>query len=223
MEAGVPDEEELSSKRLTQSAMAELAPITGQVLESKYFTKLDSIRNVNLKEQGLELKEQADSEISKVTEIRQELKFWDKTYFEGIIGISSIQGLLLQLSPALGYHFAENFSLGMGPVIQILEHEKESTLATVGLRPFIKQEFFKRRAYLQGEYIFNPSFGNNESFVFHKHNFMAGGGFLFPISQSVSINICVLYQMKELEKETKSTSGSPWIFRIGISSTKVKK
>lgn len=58
----MPSDNEFSTGRLTQSALAELAPLSGQVMKSKYFSKLDSIRNVNLKAQGLQLKEEAVSE-----------------------------------------------------------------------------------------------------------------------------------------------------------------
>lgn len=214
-------EEDLSSQKLTQAALSELTPISGLLMQSKYIDKLDSIRKINLRKQGLELEERAVSEVSKVTAIKKKQTFWDKTYFEGIIGISSVQKLLpIQLSPSLAYHFTKRFSLGIGPVIHILEKEKGGTTSTIGFRPYIKQEFFKRKAYLQVEYTMNPSVRNIEKIVINRHNILGGGGFLFALSSSISINVALLYQLNENRNEMDGIS--PWVFRIGVSSTKLK-
>ena len=212
---------DISSQKLEQAALLELTPISGLLTKSKYLDNLDSVRKINLKKQGLELEERTVSAISKVTSIRKRQIFWDKTYFEGIIGISNIQKFLpLQLSPSLGYHFTKRFSLGIGPVIHIWEKEKGGAMSMIGVRPYIKQEFFKRKAYLQVEYTMNPSTTKTEDIILNRHNVLAGGGVLVALSSSISINIALLYQLNENRNEDGNIS--PWVFRIGISSTKVK-
>jgi len=216
----VPTVSDLSQQRIEQAALSELAPLAGQAMNSKYFEKLDSIRAVNLKAQGLALKEHAVSEFSKVTAIGQHQNFWDKSYFEGIVGISDFQQLFVQISPALGYHFLKDLSFGIGPVIHLYEHNARR-LATIGVRPFFKQEFLKQRAYVQVEYVMNPFFENAENLAINKHSLLAGAGALFRISESIAINLCVMYRVSDIGNEVSTVA--PFTFRIGISSIKSKK
>lgn len=215
---GIPSADPLSLQGLERSVMSELPPLGGLVMRSGDLKTLDSVRKINLKRQGLELKEHEVSAIEKVTEFKTKLNFWDRTYFEGIVGISTDQ-LLLQLSPALGYHFTDNFSMGMGPIVQVMRNAENDPLATIGFRPFLKQEFMNRRAYLQAEYIMNPSSGKSESITGGRNSLLTGAGLVFPVSRTIGINVCVLYRTNE-----RDIAGmSPWVLRIGISSVGAKE
>ena len=213
--------EDLSGFRLEDEAMQELSPLAGEVIKPEYFEKLDSLRNVNLESQGLRLREKGKEGVSSVISIEEKLSFWDKTYFEGIIGLGDLDQRLVQVTPALGYHFTDYSSFGLGPIIQFAENKYSNKFATIGLRPFLKQEFLKQRAYLQVEYNWNPTGGNAEQKINISNRFLGGGGVLFPLSSLLSVNMSVMYQMN---KDQHSVSGiSPWVVRVGISTTKIKK
>jgi len=203
-----------------QSSLSDLTPVTGKVVKSKYLQKIDSVRDVNLEAQGVKLKEHTVSKFGRQVDLNEELAFLDKSYFEGIIGISNTEDFFVQLSPAIGYHFLKDLSLGVGPVVNLYENDRKR-MATVGIRPFLKREIFKQRAYLQAEYVMNPSVDGAEALGVNKHNALIGGGVLFSVSKSLALNFCAMHRFENNVGEFGNMSS--WTFRIGISSIKSKK
>ena len=150
-------------------------------------------------------------------------RFWDKSYFEGVIGFVPGDHTLLQAAPTVGYHFASTLSVGAGPNVLIREENKKM-ITTVGLKVFSKVELFKRQGYLQFEDIMDSySTGVSESHkrsIFEQHHVYAGGGWLLTIAAPVSLNFSILYGFNSTAVPGEF---SPFVFRIGISSIKSKK
>lgn len=210
----------LADVGLEQEALGELTPLSGQVVDSKYYQYVDSLRQMNLEEQGLQVKEQGVDEVTKITSLDETETFWNKTYLEGLLGfLGDPENFVLQLAPALGYHLSDYTSLGLGPVVQISKNDAGTTIANLGFRPFYKQEFFKRRAYLQAEYIWTPTREELEDRVITGDQFLGGGGVLIPVSGILNINLSVMYQFNHQSE----TTVSPWVVRVGISTLKNTK
>lgn len=194
-------------------------------LNEKYLHWLDSVRGKNLKEDGLALSEEKISENEKVARIKKRLSFLDKIYFEGIVGVFSgtknDKFNLFQFSPSLGYHITKFFSLGLGPNILVQESQKKLTLE-MGLRTFAKLEFFDRKLYAQLEDQMNfpnKSQSNFEDRISNaQHSVLAGGGILFPLTSRLFFNLSILRRVTG-----SNTAGSPWVFRVGLSSRKAKQ
>lgn len=243
---------EMPTLQMKDSLLSELPPLPGGQLKTKYLeaagdfdaakrmmagkkekylSVLDSLRDVNLKEEGMELMEEQVSENTKVATIREKLTFKDRTYFEGILGIMSgwpdKKMTILQVSPSLGYRFASTWSVGAGPNA-MLQVEDGKLNVQAGLRTFVKREFFQQRAYLQVEDMVNmpqrsTTIENVKTAV--QHNLLVGGGYLLPLTSKLSLNFSLLYTVAG----NGSTAGnavpatSPWVIRVGLSSVKRKK
>ncbi|MBT1708774.1 hypothetical protein KK062_11090 [Fulvivirgaceae bacterium PWU5] len=213
---------DLSEVKLPASALQRLSPLEGRTLKSKYLTSLDSIRKVNLKGEHLQLKEQATSAQGKLSLFRKKPSFLDRSYFEGVLGVSGGDFTILQLSPSLGYHFTDYLSFGLGPNL-VLREETKKMVTTVGVKTFIKAEFFKRQAYLQAEDVMDSYavYGSREKRnLFEQHNVFVGAGYLISISSPLTFNLAVLYKVNDTAFSLHEFS--PWVFRIGISTIKIK-
>lgn len=207
----------LSTLQLKQDALAALTPLTGQVLDSTYADLIDSLRQVSLAEQRLVLEERGLTAISGVTSVVPRQTVWDKTYFEGLIGLGNSEQYVLQLAPALGYHVLGDASLGLGPLLEVTKNDAGHHLTTLGIRPFYKQAFLQRRAYVQVAYQWRPGQQRESQQALPASSWQGGGGVLLPISTVVAVNLAVMYQ---LNPGNVAEAQSPWIVRIGISTIK---
>lgn len=204
-----------SDKYLSPEFASQLPKLAAQQLPSEYLEKIDSLKSINLKEQRIALKEKYLSNDHVVLNLKEKGKFWDRAYFEGIIGVANPEEKVVQLTPAVGMHLFDNFSVGMGPIIQFYEQKRTAYQSSLGLRQFIKQEFFNRKGYLQAEYILNPQVENLENLAVDRHAFLVGGGVIVPSSGLFAMNISLLYNLNDQLKEVQNSS--PWVFRVGIS------
>jgi hypothetical protein len=214
----------LEGMKLPDASLGELPPLPAHVLPTKYLKGLDSLRNLKLKEDGMRLKEQQVAGArEKIASMAKRERFWDKSYFEGVIGFVPGDHTLLQAAPTVGYHFMSNLSIGAGPSVTIREDNKKM-ITTVGLKVFSKLELFKRQGYLQFEDIMD-SYGTGtketgKRSIFEQHHLYAGGGWLLTIAAPVSLNLSILYGFNSTAVPSEF---SPFVFRIGISSIKSKK
>lgn len=218
-----PDHDDITSFKLPEISLQDLRPMRANIVKSAYLKQLDSIRNINLKGQRLQLDEKEASAKAKVYEFKKKTSFRDKTYFEGVLGVSDAGFDNFHFSPAFAYRFTQNLSLGAGPNLQVQVVEKKM-LSTFGLKSFVKAEFLHRRIYLQVEDIINANhrahLSEENKATLSAHNFFVGGGGLLPVTGSFSLNIALLYRVNN--NELFNMPSSPWVIRIGISSTKIR-
>ncbi len=208
------------SGKLPQPVLEQLTPLSGNLIDSKYIKAIDSIRKMKLNEQGLKLKEKKISKDLQEAVFKKKPKFWDKAYFEGILGIiGSENATIIQASPSLGYHILPMFSVGLGPTLSIQKQDK-SVNSTVGFRSFAKVELFKQRAYIQTEYQVSPNQVDYKNINLGHGNFLVGGGVVKSLFGKIAINLSLLYRLNSIDI---LPGASPWVFRMGISTVKVDK
>lgn len=209
---------DLSKLKLPDSVLSELTPLHGRLMNSKYMSMIDSMRDVALKAKKQSLDEEQITDELKRSVVKKKPRFLDKTYFEGIIGFVSDSSInVVQLSPSLGYHFTDFLSVGLGPNLQLqIDDRKVNALA--GMRSFIKAEVWKQRLYLQVEDNVSDTRVGKEPVRIAGHSVMTGGGGLLPLSRSLALNLSVLYKVYQ-----DTPQASPWVFRVGISSIKKTK
>jgi len=214
---------DLSKLDLSSLARQNLTPLSGSIIKSKYLDALDSVRKVNLRESDLMLDEKKASAEQVIARVRQRPDFFDRSYLEGVIGFSGNSFKVFQIAPAFGYHFTDNLSLGLGPNIMV-DARGKNAYTTFGVKTFMKGEFLKRQAYVQVEDIMDnasPAGSAERKNILQQHRVLAGGGYLLTLSAPVTLNFAILYQLTD--NKNKMSEFSPWVFRVGISSVKLKK
>lgn len=216
----------ISGLKVPDHILAELPPLPGSQLKTKYLSALDSLRSLKLKQEKLLLKEEKISDHAKAALFRKKPGFWDKTYFEGIVGVLNGEESItvVNISPSLGYKITNTFSLGIGPAL-LLKADHQNISTSGGMRTFLKTEFFHGRVYTQIENLVGLSksdpIDNIEKKTTVNNTVSVGGGGLFPLSKTLSLNLLALYKLTG--RETQLTGTSPWEFRIGLSLTKRRK
>lgn len=227
---------DLRGIRVSDSVLSHLPPLRGGKMDAKYMQysekylrKLDSLRKINLRGARLSLKEREIDSLSKESRIRRHLGFFQKIYFEGVIGLlnggwnGNIN--IIQLSPSVGYHFYKNISVGLGPSV-VLQTQQKKLSTVLGMRSFLKYEILRYNLYLQLEdNILFPHVDRStieERQVGSQHALFTGVGYLLPVSKRIALNASVLYRITGDSAIPGLTGGSPWIYRIGISSTKAQ-
>lgn len=160
------------------------------------------------------------NDFSKIV-IGEKKTFLSKFYFEGIVSTQKYggKGDEIHFSPAIGYEITHDFSVGVGPNIIIRKDERSASLQA-GFRTFAKYQIFDQRAYLQVEDRVDPVYAGENQPIQRQHNILAGGGILIPLSKSLALNASLLYRVNN---SVGVPLGSPWIFRIGVSTIKDKK
>jgi hypothetical protein len=202
--------------KLPQSVLQELPPLSGNMLDSKYLKLVDSLRKIKLKEQGLKLTEKEMSN-GKEMIFQRKPKFWDKAYFDGILGVVGNDNVtIVQASPSLGYHIFPLFSLGIGPMLSV-QKQNNGLNSSVGMRSFAKVELFKQRAYVQTEYQISPYQIDYKNVNLERGSFLIGGGVVKTVYGKMAINLSLMYKVNANEV---LPGASPWVFRLGISSVK---
>lgn len=211
---------DLSKFKLPHALLSKLPPLRGSQLDSKYLSVIDSMRDIVLQEKGLSLDEQSVTDDVKQTAVKKKPGFFDKLYFDGIIGFMNDSTInIVQLSPALGYHFTSFWSVGAGPNL-LVQFQGKKLNALGGLRTFTKVEVWKQRAYFQLEDNINQAKISDESIRRSTHDVLGGVGAILPVTKSLGLNLCVLYR---LSNDTGTPGRSPWVFRIGFSTIKSVK
>jgi hypothetical protein len=218
---GLPDQYSnmsLDKMQLPQELLSEIAPLKGQLIDSKYMHVIDSMRELYMKAKGYKLDEKQLTEELKKTAMEKKPKFWDKVYFEMVLGF--MQGdssfTIFQVSPSWAYHFTPYLSLGAGPNISVQYAEKK-VHGMVGVRTYIKGEFWKHRVYAQVEDSMEPTRINTEAFRSSPHSLLVGGGGVLPFSKKYGINLALFYRVNQQQVRP---GGSPWVVRVGLSSIK---
>jgi len=214
---------DVNALKLPSETLTELPPLPGNEIKSKYLKSLDSLRAIKLAQEKLKIKETEIACDIKVSDFVEKPTFWDKAYFEGVVGFSPGDFKTFQASPALGYHFSNNYSLGIGPNLVVQKQDKVVS-TTVGIKTLAKAEFLKRRVYLQVEDLIGNfetvSSSESKNKFFQQHSVFVGGGFLLDIHAPVTLNFSALYCVTENEMVTHQFS--PMVLRIGLSSLKIK-
>lgn len=220
--SGLADQENLprlSQLKLPRESLGGLSPLSGNQVKSMYLSQFDSIRRAALREGKLKLEERKIAPEHTLSNFQPKPGFKERLYFEGVIGVSGNHLRSFQASPALGYHFTDHVSVGLGPTL-FVHNNTEIVRATAGIRSFLKVEFFQRSAYIQVEDMMG---GDNRSEtgtykMLDQQAIMAGGGYLFSFSSKFSLNLMALYTIRSNQPATDEFS--PLVFRLGISSIK---
>ncbi|HEY0651757.1 MAG TPA: hypothetical protein VGD65_01475 [Chryseosolibacter sp.] len=220
--SAIPELSDISNLKIPDAEALQLAALRGNLIDSKYLKVIDSMRSVTLQKEKLKLSEEEITSKSKVALIKQKPNLMQRSYFEGVLGIlTGKEFTIYQASPALGFHFKDYFSLGLGPTLQLVAGDDKKIYAKAGLRTFTKIEFLKRQVYVQAEDAMNPYSGKAETLKLNQHNVYVGGGFLLSMKSKVTLNFNLMYQVNENKLTTSELS--PLVFRLGISTIKIEK
>jgi len=209
----------LSQLKLPQESLGGLSPLPGNQFKSMYLSQFDSIQRATLREGKLKLEEKKVSPEHTLSNFQPKPSLKERMYFEGVIGVSGNSLRSFQASPTLGYHFMNNVSVGVGPTL-FVHNNTETVNATAGIRSFLKVEFFQRRAYIQVEDMMG-GYSRSEARAYKlldQQRVMAGGGYLFSLSSTFSLNFMALYTIRSTQPITQESS--PLVFRLGVSSIK---
>lgn len=210
-------EKDLSTMQLEQEALSELEPLKGNLMDSKYMPYVDSMRDVTMKAKRYSLNEKQLTEEMKQTVFKKKPSFMDKSYFELLLSFATDTAFsVVKIAPSWAYHFTNTISAGLGPDIAV-EYQQKKFNTMIGFRSFVKTEFFKQRAYLQVEDNVGKTKVSEDALRKTSHSILAGGGVVLPISKKIAINVAVLYRVNQ---RAIQPGGSPWVFRIGLSSLK---
>ncbi|MBD2769216.1 hypothetical protein IC235_15095 [Hymenobacter sp. BT664] len=213
--AGAP-ETDLAGWTLPDSSLQKLSPMAAGLLKTDQLSRFANLRKVNLKQARLKLTQTQQLAKGELLTYTQKPTFWERSYFEGLVGMSGVNLNIVQFSPALGYHFLGNLSLGVGPNL-LLRRQGRTVHPSLGVRAFLKAEFLARKAYLQAEDLLD-SYGEADPElreIFKRHNLMICAGYRLALSSSLSLNLSVGYQLQNTR--ILENSYSPWMLRTGIS------
>jgi hypothetical protein len=210
---------DLNYQRLEQADAQQLQPLVTEFVKKEFLPKLDSIKFIDMKAARLKMEEKETKAKTKLAEIRQKETLWNKSYFEGVVGLSP-SGSGIQFSPAMAYHIVPSWSVGAGPNI-LFNKVNDDWKFDVNVRLLTKYEIFERTAYFQAEDLVNPNTIGLENNVFTQHNLMAGGGYVLPFLTPISFNLSLMYRFYSNGETAKTPSN--WLFRIGISTNKKPK
>lgn len=132
----------------------------------------------------------------------------------------------ISISPMVGYRVTERLLTGTGVTYRYTKYKYYTpalTLIDWGFNPFLRYTLFKN-IFVHTEYEYlnyefpspvNPEISTREAF----NSFLAGGGFIQPISDKAAFYITALYNFsyKEPLPNQYSPYYSPLILRAGIS------
>lgn len=227
VDSKVNDSEMLSNVRvkdlkLDDSNLIGLPSASSYLVDSKYLKSIDSIRDVNLEFDRLRFKEITISENVKIADFEKKDRFWDKTYFDGVVGFFKDEEFVLQASPALAFYVSEKLSVGIGPNLNLRVSESVSDI-DMGLRGLIKYEVLKKRAYAQFENTVSEiSYKTSEDKNLRVYNqsTLIGAGYVLSLKTKLTFNFAVFYQ---IAGDAVNQEIAPFVLRIGISSIKKGK
>lgn len=198
----------------------ELPSLPSKKIDSQVLEDIDSIKGKTLSDIDMSFLEKADSSKQKLVELKKIQKLKDKVYFEGVFSFIQGEQLLLQASPAFAYHISPNVSLGIGPSVTFPMRRDSTSILSVGVRSFLKHEFFSKKAYVQLENDLRDvtyDFSNEGRIKLDSHSLLFGAGTLLPLYNKFKINLGLYYQILG---EAKNKNMYPFLIRIGISKIK---
>lgn len=208
---------DISALQLPADALSELPPLSGGLLDSKYLNTIDSMRDVTMKAKGYVLQESKLTDDLKKASFVKKPTFMDKSYFEMILGfVSDSSFTVVQVSPSWAYHFTNHVSVGVGPNVAVEVRDKKIN-GLIGFRSYLKTEFYKQRAYVQLEDNAGQTRISKDAIRTNVHSILLGAGGILPLSKKIGLNLAVFYR---LNQQQVRPGGTPWVFRIGLSSIK---
>ncbi len=124
-EAKLPNVPDLGAVKLPDSTLHDLLPARAFQFPSDSLGIIDSLKVLNLERQKLQLDESNADEQLKNVVVKNKPRFWDKTYFEGVLSfVQNKDNNSFRFSPAMGYRLKDNLSFGLGPNIFLQQKEK---------------------------------------------------------------------------------------------------
>ncbi len=211
----------LSDMKLGMNDLKELAPLRGFQLPTDSIPILDSLQNLDLSREKIQLKQNEIEDRLESAVAKRKPAFWDKAYVDAIISFMDNKDVhSFQVSPSFGYRVTNDLSFGIGPNI-IIKEKHNTWNVSMGFRTFAKYELFSQRGYLQIEDMVDPASINKEYISQTRHSVLTGAGVFLPITKTVAINFCVLYRVNN--DAYSSGQQSPWVVRLGLSSKKSMK
>ena len=212
---------QVANFRLPGAEQAALKPLMGKLVQSPWLHVLDSFRHLHLKEQRLRLDTLPLKENVSMIKFREKQSFWQKTYKELLVGMSSRNFKTFQFAPALACNVVHPVSAGIGPSllfrqVDTNENKKPYTLQW-SVRSFVKAQLLKQHAYGQIEDNWQPT---RQGAAGSCHSVLAGGGYLLALSSKVALNMAMFYKVYSGPASQPSTN--PFVIRLGISSIQLK-
>jgi hypothetical protein len=211
---------DLNYDRIKNADKEDLKPMAVSIVKAQVLKRVDSLRDRDLKALGLKMTEHETDAREQIARFREKQSLWEKSYLEGLLSLAANPTAKVQFSPAWAYHFLPSWSVGGGPNL-IINRQSGGVKLDVGARVLTKYEMFNRSVYFQVEDQIMPAAVGAENKLFTQHSFMAGGGYVVPLLSPVTLNLSAMY--KFYSNGVALNDGSPWIFRIGISSNKKQK
>lgn len=207
--------------KLEPQKLEELPSLPSDIVDSHHLKSIDSIKDITLKNERLTLDEEKMSSKMKVAKFERKKNFWDKSYFDGVVGFFNDEGFVMQASPSLGYYLTNQLSIGLGPNI-LLSISESNTDISLGVRNFLKYEIYDKRAYFQLEdNVSEISYNNNEDrLLVNNHDVLLGAGYVLSTKSKLTLNFALFYQ---LLGSPVNQQLHPFVLRIGISSVKKVK
>ncbi|MBL0744806.1 hypothetical protein [Chryseolinea lacunae] len=210
----------LTKLQLDPLGRSMLPSLPGKVVPKELASLVDSVRLGHLREQKLCLDTVSHYRAMLEMKFKERQSFWEKTYKEFLVGVSTHDFKTFQFAPALAYPLTKRLSLGLGPSLLFQQagsdvDSKRNYTLTWRARGFVKAQLFNR-AYAQVEDTYMPA---QRDGVNAANTLLGGGGYLFPLTQKISLNMVVLFRVYSSDP---SRNVPPFVFRLGISSLRIK-
>ena len=177
------------SKELVSDETFRILP--GKVITNYELSMMDSLREIDPNYMSLLPKEEHLRDDFKKVAFEKKSKLLDRIFLDAVLGLNTSSSKLKNISPALGYYINRKISLGLGPNIK-LDSPDHDFLSKIGSRSFFKYELLQRKVYFQAENLshLNKSIDliqDKSDKKIINHSFFVGGGYLFPISKTISL------------------------------------
>jgi hypothetical protein len=138
------------------------------------------------------------------------------------LGFNAVQDFI-SVSPVLGYRLTQRLIGGIGVTYRYTKYKgitPAMKLNDYGVSPFVRFTVYKN-IFLQSEYEYlNYEFplANRETVRYDFKSFLAGAGFIQPLSDKVGFYVMGLYNFsyKDPVLGEPSAYNSPLVFRAGI-------
>lgn len=201
--------------------LAPVRTIPARMVTAPEFQKFDSLGKLAVSS-GSKLsmvREDVESGVERIV-FSNKPTFWDKLYFEGLVGMDPASGRIGQFSPALGTSLGNRgISLGAGPNFTF-DPVKQVEEAVIGIRGFLKYEFPGDKVYLQAENSGHflkdtKTYPEGAKDAALRHVPSIGGGYVLKLRKGLGLNLMILYQ---LGQAGKFEGINPFQLRMGVSS-----
>lgn len=154
---------------------------------------------------------------------KQPVKFTDRLFTGGSIGLQFGTQTMIEASPIIGYKITENLAAGIGVTYQYYRLNYYGNILKTSIYggSIFTRYYFLQNFFLHCEYealnmetaFFDPKYFYHKQDRYWAGSVLAGGGYRQFIGETSSFNIMILYNFNDTPY---SPYASPLIFRVGI-------